>query len=158
MIFTSSQSVGHTHRDRQTDDEELQEILEACELPVFEPEVARVFENAIERLFYSESFRIGNATLPQNRVRSRLHLLDRMILDTAKGKLRSNLGRQVKNSTAYESSTASRRARATCWWTRISTASASCRLEGSDSHAFICSVKIHPGCFAQTGLRSPAAA
>ena len=75
--------------------------MDACELDIFEPEVAKVFENAIERLFYSDSFRIGNATLPQSRVRSRLRLLNWMILDAAKDKLRSNLGRQVKNSTAY---------------------------------------------------------
>lgn len=97
-----SQSVGPAGTNRQTDDEqELQEILDACEMDIFEPEVARVFENAIERLFYSDSFRIGNATLPQSRVRSRLHLLDWMILDAAKVKLRSNLERPVKNSTAY---------------------------------------------------------
>ncbi len=97
-----SQSVGPAHADGQSDDEqELQEILDSCELDIFEPEVARVFENAIERLFYSDSFRIGNATLPQSRVRSRLHLLDWIILDGAREKLQSNLGRQVKNSTAY---------------------------------------------------------
>lgn len=79
--------------------------MDACELDSFEPEVAKVFENAIERLFYSDSVRIGNATLPRNRVRSRLRLLDWMILDAAKDKLRSNLGRQVKNSTAYTMAT-----------------------------------------------------
>ncbi len=101
-----SQSVGPTHGDRQADaEEELQEILDACELQIFEPEVARVFENAIERLFYSDSFRIGNATLPQSRVRSRLHLLDCIILRTAEGKLRSNLERKIKNSTAYTMAT-----------------------------------------------------
>lgn len=42
--------------------------LDACELSYFEPETARVFENAIERLFYSDSFRIGKAVLPQSRV------------------------------------------------------------------------------------------
>ncbi len=57
-------------------------ILDACELSYFEPETARVFENAIERLFYSDSFRIGKAVLPQSRVRSRPHLLDGMILRT----------------------------------------------------------------------------
>ena len=87
---------------RLADEEaELTGILEACELECFEPEVARVFENAIERLFYSESFRIGKAVLPQRRVRSRLHLLDGMILRTAEGKLHANLERDVKNSTAY---------------------------------------------------------
>ena len=49
---------------RLADEEaELTGILEACELECFEPEVARVFENAIERLFYSESFRIGKTVL-----------------------------------------------------------------------------------------------
>ncbi|MCI8810856.1 MAG: hypothetical protein HFF84_12225 [Oscillibacter sp.] len=101
-----SPSAGPADVDKQTDDEqELQEILDACELDIFEPEVAKVFENAIERLFYSDSFRIGNATLPRSRVRSRLHMLDWMILDATKDKLRSNLGRQVKNSTAYTMTT-----------------------------------------------------
>ena len=100
-----SQSVGPPRGDGQTDEEELQEILDACELQIFEPEVARVFENAIERLFYSDSFRISNATLPQNRVRSRLRLLDCIILQTAEGKLRSNLERKIKNSTAYTMAT-----------------------------------------------------
>lgn len=101
-----SPSISPAHADGQADDEqELQEILDACELDIFEPEVARVFENAIERLFYSDSFRIGNATLPQSRVRSRLRLLDWMILDTARDKLRSNTGQQVKSSTAYTMAT-----------------------------------------------------
>lgn len=101
-----SQSVGPACADRRTDDdEELQETLDACELQIFEPEVARVFENAIERLFFSDSFRIGNATLPQSRIRSRLHLLDCIILQTAEGKLRSNLDRKIKNSTAYTMAT-----------------------------------------------------
>ena len=107
-----SPSVGPAGANRQVDgarladdEQELQEILDACELDIFEPEVARVFENAIERLFYSDSFRIGNATLPQSRVRSRLHLLDWMVLDAARGKLHSNLGRPVKNSTAYTMAT-----------------------------------------------------
>ena len=65
-------------------------ILDACELSYFEPETARVFENAIERLFFSDSFRIG-AALPQSRVRPRLHLLDGMILRNAESKLHANL-------------------------------------------------------------------
>lgn len=101
-----SQSVGPAYGERQADaEEELLETFDACELQIFEPEVAQVFENAIERLFYSDSFRIGNATLPQNRVRSRLHLLDCIILQTAEGKLRSNLERKIKNSTAYTMAT-----------------------------------------------------
>lgn len=94
------------HRHRQTDDEtELMGILDACELSSFEPETAKVFENAIERLFYSENFRIGKAILPQSRVRSRLHLLDGMILREAESKLHANMDRPVRNSTAYTMAT-----------------------------------------------------
>ena len=90
----------------QADDEaELMGILDACELSYFEPETARVFENAIERLFYSNSFRIGGAVLPQSRVRSRLHLLDGMILRNAESKLHANLDRPIRNSTAYTMAT-----------------------------------------------------
>lgn len=87
---------------RLADEEaELTGILEACELECFEPEVARVFENAIERLFYSESFRIGKAVLPQRRVRSRLHLLGRHDPAYRGREAHANLERDVKNSTAY---------------------------------------------------------
>lgn len=92
--------------DRQTDEEEeLTDILDACELDSFCPETAGVFENAIERLYYSDSFRIGNATLPQSRVRAKLRLLDVMKLRNAENKLCSHLDREIKNSTAYTMST-----------------------------------------------------
>ena len=86
-------------------DAELAGILDACELQCFSRETAQVFENAIERLYYADSFRVGNATLPQRRVRARLKLLDYTILQTAEGKLRANLDRPVKNSTAYTMAT-----------------------------------------------------
>ena len=92
-------AVGQT--DGQDDEEELRDILDACDLPFFPPETARVLENAIERLYYSDSFRIGNATLPQKRVRSRLRCLDHMILRDTVSKLSANLDHSVKNSTAY---------------------------------------------------------
>lgn len=89
---------GRTDRDAE---EELLDILDGCELECFAPETALVFENAIERLFYADSFRIGNATLPQSRVRAKLRRLDGMILREAESKLRANQERNVKNSTAY---------------------------------------------------------
>ena len=97
-----SRSVPHGQADEEA---ELMGILDACELSYFEPETARVFENAIERLFYSDSFRIGDAVLPQSRVRSRLHLLDGMILRNAESKLHANLDRPIRNSTAYTMAT-----------------------------------------------------
>ena len=97
-------SVRAPAQDGWTDgdaEEELSDILDGCELECFAPEAALVFENAIERLFYADSFRIGNATLPQSRVRAKLRRLDGMILREAESKLRANQERNVKNSTAY---------------------------------------------------------
>lgn len=97
-------SVRAPAQDGRTDgdaEEELLDILDGCELECFAPETALVFENAIERLFYADSFRIGNATLPQSRVRTKLRRLDGMILREAESKLRANQERNVKNSTAY---------------------------------------------------------
>jgi len=101
-----SPSVPRTHADGRAGEEaELTGILDACELQCFSSETARVFENAIERLFYADSFRVGNATLPQSRVRARLKLLDYTILQAAEAKLHANLDRPVRNSTAYAMST-----------------------------------------------------
>ncbi len=92
-------------RTDEEEEEELLDILDACELDCFDPETARVFENAVERLFYSDSFRIGNATLPKSRIRAKLRLLDGMVLRSAESKLAANLEREVKNSTAYTMAT-----------------------------------------------------
>lgn len=86
--------------DGMSEQEQLARILENCELWAFDPETARVFANAIERLFYSDSFRIGKAVLPRANVRSRLWDLDGLILQSVQAKLKSNQ-REVKNSTAY---------------------------------------------------------
>ena len=83
------------------DEEELTGILDACELSSFEPEMARIFETAIERLFYSDSFRVGNATLPQSRVRHRLHDLDNLTLRDTEQRLRANQERNIRNSIQY---------------------------------------------------------
>ena len=44
-----------------SEQEQLAQILENCSLWVFDPETAKVFENAIERLFYTQEYRIGKA-------------------------------------------------------------------------------------------------
>ena len=103
-----SQSVSTAGADRRADEDdekELMGILDACELDFFPRETARVFENAIERLYYSDSYRIGNAVLPQGRVRAKLRLLDGMILRDAESKLAANRERKIKNSTAYTMAT-----------------------------------------------------
>lgn len=83
-----------------SEQEQLAQILENCELWIFDADTAKVFANAIERLFYSDSFRIGKAVLPQANVRSRLWDLDGIILQSVQSKLAANQ-RDVKNSTAY---------------------------------------------------------
>ena len=102
----SDVSLSVPSEDGPTDDEkELTGILDACELSYFEPEVARVFENAIERLFYSDNLRIGQAVLPQSRVRSRLHRLNYFVLQEAEIKLHANRNVPVRDSTKYVMST-----------------------------------------------------
>ena len=55
----------------------------------------------IERLFYSDGFRIGSCTLPQSRVRASLRQLNDLVLRDAESKLAANTEQRVKNSTAY---------------------------------------------------------
>ena len=90
-------------RDAQTDVEiaELDEILAGCDLWVFSDATAHVFENAIERLFFTEQYRIGNAVLPRKKVRAHLHQLDALKLKDAENKISANTQRKIRNSTAY---------------------------------------------------------
>ena len=105
-IAFSDVSPSVASEDGPADDEkELTGILDACELSYFEPEVARVFENAIERLFYSDNLRIGQAVLPQSRVRSRLHRLNYFVLQETESKLHANRNVPVRDSTKYVMST-----------------------------------------------------
>ena len=105
--YDLSQSVSLAHArespDGQTDDEiaELDEILHRCDLWTFKPETAKVFESAIERLFFSESLKIGNCILPRKKVRSHLHELDQIKLHTAEQKIARNIDKKIRNTTAY---------------------------------------------------------
>ncbi len=96
----SSHSVRTAGIEPAGEQAQLDRILKNCELWIFDPDTAKVFANAVERLFYTNGFRIGNAMLPQANVRSRLGELDSIILQSVQGKLKSNQ-REVKNSTAY---------------------------------------------------------
>lgn len=79
----------------------LEEILENCQLACFGDSEQKLLYDAIERLFYSETFKIGSAVLPQDKVRSRLYQLDAAILQNALHSLHQNRDRPVKNITAY---------------------------------------------------------
>jgi hypothetical protein len=83
------------------DERELDGILAKCELWVFDPQTANVFENAIERLYYAESYRVCGATLPQERVRARLRKLGNICLQDAERKIAQNTHQKIRDTTAY---------------------------------------------------------
>ena len=106
-----SQSVSHIGSDNtesvdgQTDDVySIDDILENCQLDTFEEEERKILYDALERLFYSESFKIGGAVLPRRKVRSRMYEIDVSTLESAMAKLHKN-EKQIKNMTAYVMST-----------------------------------------------------
>ena len=55
-------------------------------------------------MFYTTGFKIGDAILPQDKVRSRMYELDASVLRSALNKLHTN-DRQIKNITGYIMST-----------------------------------------------------
>ena len=81
--FQQNGTAGAVLTDGQTDEEHiLQYIFSKCELHIFVPNVQQMLKQAIERLFYSESFKIGDARLPKSKIRSYLWLLDADILNS----------------------------------------------------------------------------
>ena len=97
--------TGAALTDGQTDEEEiLQQILGKCDLQIFSPNVSAMLVQAIERLYYSEYLKIGDARLPRAKVRSYLWLLDANILITVLESMKQNEGR-IKNPMAYLMST-----------------------------------------------------
>lgn len=82
----------------------LDEILENCELETFPEEERKILYDALERLFYSKNLKIGNAILPQDKVRSRMYEITAETLRTAVFKLHKN-DKPISNMTAYVMST-----------------------------------------------------
>lgn len=111
-----SQSVNRSYENRScigepettdglTDDESnLRKILGRCELDLFKDSIQQMFVQAVERLYYSESLKIGNAVLPKAKVRSYLNLLDCEILMSTVESMKAYEGRIV-NPIAYLMST-----------------------------------------------------
>ena len=79
-------------------------ILDNCQLDMFEDEERRILYDALERLYYSDSVKIGNAILPRAKVRSRMYEIDVNTLRAAMDKLHRNTA-QIRNVTAYVMST-----------------------------------------------------
>lgn len=100
----NSQSICPKRRKRrQTDRQEeqaLEIILDSCELELFAEPVREMLRGAVERLYYSTELHIGNAVLPQARIRSYLHLLTADHLIASLETMRKN-EKQIQNPTAY---------------------------------------------------------
>ena len=102
-IYTSS--AEEISFDRQTDNRyNFDDILENCELHLFDEEERKILYDALERMFYSDGLKIGNAKLPQDKVRSRMYEIDGSILQSAMQNLHRN-DREISNITAYVMST-----------------------------------------------------
>lgn len=82
------------------EEEGLQAILDGCELWVLPEEAQRPISDAVERLYFSDNYRVGPTLLPQSRIRAKLRRLDCVMVQSIYGKLITNT-RPVKNSTAY---------------------------------------------------------
>ncbi len=92
-------------RDRRTDEiYSFDDILKNCQLHTFPEDERKMLYDALERLFYCEKFKIGNAVLPQDKVRSRMYEIDASILQSVIYKLHKNQT-TISNITAYVMST-----------------------------------------------------
>lgn len=89
------------YSDRRTDSKySLDEILENCQLECFEEDERKVLYDALERMYYSDGMKIGNARLPQDKVRSRMYEIDYNTLKGAICNLHKNT-KPISNITAY---------------------------------------------------------
>ena len=91
---------------RQTDEEikDFEKIIERCSLETFEPEERKILYDALERMYYTKEFKVGDAILPQRNVRSRMYELNGAILRSAIFNLHGN-DKKIKNITGYIMST-----------------------------------------------------
>lgn len=86
------------------DSKTLSNIFEKCELEIFKPNIQNMIRSAIERLYYSETLKIGNARLPQSIVRNYLNYLDCECVMNALESMKQNES-TIVNPTAYMMST-----------------------------------------------------
>lgn len=93
-------SICQNAREYEKIDMGLTDIIENCELDIFDDDVRNIYESAIERLYYSEIFKIGNAVIPQDKIRSYLTRLDSGILFGVHQTLCKNTTR-IKNPIGY---------------------------------------------------------
>lgn len=85
-------------------DQELEKILDKCELYIFSETTQTMLVQAVERLYYTETLKIGNARLPQAKVRSYLNLLSAEVFMSVLQTMKQNEERII-NPMAYLMST-----------------------------------------------------
>ena len=86
----------------RTDEEaqRLNKIFERCELDLFHENIQRMFRAVIERLYYSETVKIGNSRMPGDKIRSYLELLEADDLIAVLDKMKQNQAKII-NPTGY---------------------------------------------------------
>ena len=82
------------------EEQALEEIFAACSFELFQPHIRQMFRQVIDRMYFSDGLRVGDARLPRAKVRSYLRLLDYEVLTTALERMKNNEERIV-NPTAY---------------------------------------------------------
>lgn len=99
LSVTESQSMSCT--DGDTGAKALRRIIVQSGANFLPEEQAEVMRQAIERLFYTQSLKIGEAVYPNGYIRRSLEKLDYAILQAAVGKITGNTSRTIRNSNAY---------------------------------------------------------
>lgn len=99
LNVTESQSTSCTDGDAGT--KALRRILVQSGVNFLPEEQAAVMRQAVERLFYSQSLKIGDAVYPSVYIRQNLEKLDYTVLQAAVGKITGNTSRTIRNSSAY---------------------------------------------------------
>lgn len=83
-----------------TDRLTLENILDNCEFEIFDDDIANIYKSAVERLYYSETFKVGNAVMPNETLRRYLTRLNTDMLASVHDTLCKNTAR-IKNPIAY---------------------------------------------------------
>ena len=85
----------------QTDADAIKKLLEQAELYTLEDGDASVMRDAIERLYYMQSIKIGGAVYPNDSIRTNLLRLDSFVVQDAVYKITNNTTTKIRNSSAY---------------------------------------------------------
>jgi len=85
----------------ETDADAINSLLELAELNSLEEGDAAVIRDAIERLYFTQSIRIGAAIYPNDRIRSNLWRINCSVVQDAVYKITQNTTTKIRNSSAY---------------------------------------------------------